>query len=121
MVYGFDFHSPAHSGGKNDLPFLVHNSIRKRDRLLRFAECLQKEITPGSLQYRAENDIAPLEEWNVIPNRGIAYNTMHRPGADSAVSLETTYAGLPENKVDQEKLVELGRCFARAIRRYIGG
>ena len=119
VVYGFDFHSPWHFHGKNDLPFLVHNSIRKRDRLLRFADCLEKEMTPESLQYRAENDMPPMTDWNRQPSRGTAYNMMHRPGADIAVTLETTYAGLPENKVTQENMVELGHCFARAIKRYI--
>lgn len=119
VVYGFDFHSPWHFRGKNDLPFLVYNSIRKRDRLERFSACLEKEITPESLQYRSTNDMPPMTDWNRQPSRAISYNIMHRPSADIAVTLETTYAGLADNKVSQENIKELGRCFGRAIRRYI--
>ena len=36
-----------------------------------------------------------------------------------AFTLETAYFGTPDNIFSQEKAVELGRCFARALARYI--
>ena len=36
-----------------------------------------------------------------------------------AFSLESAYFGTDDNKVSEERLVELGRCFARAIKKYI--
>ena len=36
-----------------------------------------------------------------------------------AFTLETAYFGTAENKVSEERLLELGRCFAKALKEYI--
>ena len=40
------------------------------------------------------------------------------PENEVAFTLETAYFGTEENKVSAERLTELGRCFAKTIKRY---
>jgi hypothetical protein len=42
-----------------------------------------------------------------------------RPECKLAFTLESAYFGTEDNKVSAERLIELGRCFARAVRKYI--
>jgi hypothetical protein len=45
--------------------------------------------------------------------------TMHcRPECKLAFSPENAYFGTAENKVSDKRLVELGKCFAKAIKKY---
>lgn len=117
--YGFDFHAPWHTKKENDTPFLVHNSVEKRDRLLRFSALLEASMTPDAFQYHSTNDYPPNTGWNHTPGAGFASNMMQRPECDIAVTLETAYFGTPENRVTAEGMVALGRCFAEALRAYI--
>jgi len=117
--YGFDFHSPYHKKGENDNAFIVQNSIEKLDRLKRFSAILEKEITPDSLKYFSENDHPPMTGWNQQPNGSFGYNMMHRPECDIAFTLETAYFGTETNKISEENMIELGRCFAKSIKKYI--
>lgn len=118
--YGFDFHAPYHKKGENDNAFIVQNSVEKLDRIKRFSAILEKEITPGSLKYSSENDHPPMTGWNQQPNGSFGYNMMHRPECDIAFTLETTYFGTEDNKVSEEKMIELGRCYAKSIKKYMG-
>jgi hypothetical protein len=44
---------------------------------------------------------------------------MHcRPECKLAFSLENAYFGTVENKVSDKRLVELGKCFAKEIKKY---
>lgn len=38
---------------------------------------------------------------------------------DIAFTLETAYFGTPENPVGAKDLIELGHCFAEALKKYI--
>lgn len=118
--YGFDFHSPGHKDGENDTIFLVRNCPEKEDRAERFAEILEKEITPLSMKYSKGNDHPPMTGWNQ-PSANFGYTMTLRPECDIAFTLETTYFGTEDNKISQEKMLELGRCFAKAVKKYIGG
>lgn len=115
---GFDFHSPWHKGGRNDQVFIVQNSLEKIDRLDLFGNILEKKISSKSLKYNKSNDIAPFTEWNT-PSAQFAFNMTVRPECDVAFTLETAYFGTEDNKVSQAKLIELGHCFAKAIKAYI--
>ena len=119
--YGFDFHSPYHKKGENDNVFIVQNSVEKLDRIKRFSSILEKEITPGSLKYSSGNDHPPMTGWNQQPNGSFGYNMMKRPECDIAFSLETAYFGTEDNKISEEKMIEFGRCYAIAIKKYIRG
>ena len=118
--YGFDFHSPWHRGGVNDNIFVVRNSVDKLDRFDRFSELLEAEITDGAMSYRKNNDYPPLTGWN-MPSTNFACTMNARVDCDIAFTLENAYFGTEENKVSEERLIELGRCFARAMKRYIKG
>lgn len=116
--YGFDFHSPWHKSGVNDNVFIVQNSTEKLDKLNRFGELFEKSITPYSLKYEHKNDYPPENGWNKSGTQFSNYMNL-REENNIAFTLETAYFGTPDNKVNEFKLLELGRCFARALKKYI--
>ena len=116
--YGFDFHSPWHLYGENDTVFIVQNSIEKLDRQKRFAEIFESEITEGSMRYSKANDHPPFVGWNQ-PSSSFSVIMTSRAECYNAHTLETCYFGTEDNKVEIAKLLELGRCYGKAISRYI--
>ena len=116
--YGFDFHSPWHLGGSNDRAFIVHKSFEKKPQLDAFGERLQQEMTAEAFQYRKESDYPYLVGWNQ-PSTCFGSYMLGRAENEVAFTLETAYFGTSENKISQQNMVELGRCFARAFKRYI--
>lgn len=116
--YGFDFHSPWHCGGVNDKAFIVQNSFEKYDRLNAFGEILQSCITKDAFGYEHKNDYPFGQGWNTGGTQFASYMKV-RAENEVAFTLETAYFGEKGNVVSQENLVELGKCFARALRKYI--
>ena len=116
--YGFDFHSPWHLCGENDTVFIVQNSIEKLDRQKRFAEILESEITEGSMRYSKANDHPPFVGWNQ-PSSSFSVIMTSRAECYIAHTLETCYFGTEDNVASAEGFVELGKCFATALRKYM--
>lgn len=116
--FGFDFHSPWHMGDQNDTVFIVQNSTKKLDKLNRFGEIFEECITENSLKYEHKNDYPFKKDWNIDGAQFGNYMTKKK-GNYLAFTLETPYFGTHENKVDEDKLLELGRCFAKALKVYI--
>ncbi|MBO5218518.1 MAG: hypothetical protein J6C52_03745 [Clostridia bacterium] len=116
----FDLHSPGFGGGANDTMAIVRSNFCDQDKMLRMGRLFMEEITPGAMRYDQENDIKTTSPWNKPEEKKVASEgySMLRGGTEIAFALETTYYGLPEDPVTQDKLIETGRCFARAIRRY---
>jgi hypothetical protein len=116
--YGFDFHSPWHKGGENDNVFIVRNNVEKLNKTEKFANILEKHISKTSMKYSSKNDHAPMTGWNQpSPNFGFTMN--QRLECEIAHSFETAYFGTENNKISDEKMVELGKCYARALKEYI--
>ena len=116
--YGFDLHSPWHKGGVNDKIFVVRNLAQKQAEFDAFSDIFESEITENSMKYSKQNDFPPCTDWNQ-PSANFGYTTHLRPECKLAFSLESAYFGTDDNKVCAERLIELGRCFARAIRKYV--
>ncbi len=116
--FGFDFHSPWHTGNENDTVFIVRNSVKKLDKTVRFSNLFEKEITPDSMKYFSSNDYPPETNWNQ-PNTNFGFTMMHRDECEIALSLETAYFGTKDNKISEDRMISLGRCYARAIKKYI--
>ena len=116
--YAFDFHSPWHSGDVNDTIFVVRNRKDKEDRYERFSSILESEIMSGSMTYKKENDYPAGKDWNT-PSPNFAYTMNCREECDIAFSLESAYFGTSDNVVTAERLVEFGKCFAHALKKYI--
>ena len=116
--YGFDFHSPWHKGGTNDKIFVVRNLIEKEAEFNLFSSIFESEISENSMKYRKENDYPPCTNWNQ-PSTSFGYTTNNRQECRLAFTLESAYFGTQDNKISGEKLVELGKCFARAVKKYI--
>jgi len=116
--FAFDFHAPWHKGGENDWIYIVRNRADKTAEYDDFAKLLEGEITEASMQYKMENDHPANTGWNQ-PSPNFAFTMHSRPECALAFSLENTYFGEVDNKVSCERLVELGRCFARTVKKYI--
>lgn len=116
--YAFDFHAPWHWGGQNDKVFIVQKSFEKADRMNAFGKILEESITEGAVKYSCEDDFEFGKGWNKDAPSFARYMLLKEEN-ELAFTLETTYFGQSDNVVSQEKLVELGRCFAKAIKRYI--
>ena len=116
--YGFDFHSPWHKGGVNDKIFVVRNLKEKEADFDRFSSFLESEISESSMKYSKNDDYPPCTGWNQ-PSSSFGYTTNNSPECRLAFTLESTYFGEWDNKISCEKLIELGRCFARAIKKYV--
>ncbi len=71
----------------------------------------------GFLAYHAKNDYPPDTDWNQYGPQFGCYMS-ERPENELAFTLETTYFGTPDNKVSEDRMLALGRCFARAVSAY---
>lgn len=116
--YGFDFHSPWHKGKVNDKIFVVRNLNEKIADFDEFSSILENEITENSMKYFKKDDYPPCTDWNQ-PCACFGYTSNIRPECKIAFTLESAYFGTEDNKVSTEKLVELGKCFAKAMKKYI--
>ena len=116
--FGFDFHSPWHISGVNDNVFIVQNNAEKLEKLNRFGEIFEDSITESSLKYEHKNDYPLGKGWNKSGTQFSNYMTKRKEN-NIAFTLETTYFGTKENRVNNDKLLELGQCFAKALKKYI--
>ena len=117
--YAFDFHSPWHKGGvRSDHVYIVRNSLEKLDKLDYFGKLLEQTVTDKSMKYDRKYDYPPMTGWN-IPGSSFATNMWKIPGCKLAFTLETPYFGEEHDQVSQERLLELGRCFAKTFKRYL--
>lgn len=116
--FGFDFHSPWHISGVNDTEFIVQNSIEKLEMLNKFGKLFEESITDKSFKYEHKNDYPFNTGWN---KDGAQFDNFMKKREENhiAFALETTYFGTAENRVDNDKLLELGHCFARTLKKYI--
>ena len=124
IIYAFDFHSPWHFGGRNDLCFAVRNREEETDKAtIQFNSFFEEETQCNSnaFQYRLGNDLPINCEWNTPSElyTSCVSSFGKRPNNRLAFSLETPYFGKPDNMVSQDRLVALGHCFGRAIIRAI--
>lgn len=122
--FGFDFHSPWHISNENDTVFIVQNSIEKANEFNRFGIILEKSITSDSLKYEHKNDYPFGVGWNKNVSgkqfgKQFANYMGKRKENKLSFTLETAYFGTPQNKVTEEKLLNLGHCFANALREYV--
>ena len=76
---------------------------------------------PDAMQYDTKNDMPIGVDWNVGGpiNKSNGAWCGSQPSVIIAFSFETTYFGEVGNIVSQDKLVHSGRCFCRAIARYV--
>lgn len=118
--FAFDFHAPWHFSGENDTVFIVRNSHEKLHEIERFGQYLQNSITPDSLPYKIENDHAPDTTWSKTTSPTFANYMLNTMKAELAFTLETAYFDAQGTQFSQKRAIELGKCFAEAVRKYIG-
>lgn len=117
--FAFDFHSPWHIGERNDNVFIVRRGTLPIDRQERIGRLLEEELIEDAMIYRTANDMPANTDWNRDRNPTFATFASRLPSCELAFTLETTYHGTPEHPTSGEKLVSLGRSFARALGRYL--
>lgn len=119
ILFAFDLHSPWHISGLNDLIFVVQKKENLVEKYNKFAEYLEESMTEEAYRFKKENYIAPNTEWNTMGGPCFCNFSTSLPTVDLSFTLETAYFGTEDNVFSQEGAVELGRCFAKAIRKYI--
>ena len=117
IEYAFDFHSPWHKGGGNDYSFIVRKS--EAESLKRFGRLLSDSLTDSAFKYTHEQDIAPGVEWNNPSLPTYARFMLDTVKAEIAFTLETAYFGKENNVASATGFLELGRCFATALKKYM--
>lgn len=118
VVCGFDFHSPWHWGGENDKVFIVRNEPSGKE-IEKFSSIFEKEITKNAMRYRSENDYPVHTGWNQGKSPTFYKGVFSGKNAKLAFSLETAYFGEKDNPFSIDGAIELGRCFARAVKKYL--
>ncbi len=118
ILYGFDFHSPWHMGGKNDLVYVIQKKTDLIPEYERFSAVFESSVTKSALQYDRRNDFPPEVDWNRPDTPCFAVYMLDQAKAKLAFTLETAYFGTGNNIFSQKNAVELGRCFAEGIRKY---
>lgn len=116
ILYGFDFHSPWHFHGRNDTIFIVEKS--KSNTYSKFSSILENSVSQLSMKYYKRDNISLNTEWNKSTTPCFSYYMNRVAKSRLAFSLETPYFGTNDHIFNQENSVELGRCFADAIRKY---
>ena len=119
VVFGFDFHSPWHYGGDNDYVFIPKKSVEKLPEINHFAELLEKSMNENAMQYVRGHDVEPNTKWNKVGSPCFGTYMLNKKSCLVAFTLETAYFGTDNNKFSQDKAVDTGRCFAKALRKYI--
>ena len=117
--FAFDFHSPWHKGGEHDNVFFVQKG--NVENLTRLAELLEGTIDSDSLGYDSRNDIPVGMGWNKTGLPTFACYMLDVIGCEISTTLETAYFGMKNDPVTAEKMVGLGRCFAKALKKYVNG
>lgn len=115
--YAFDFHSPWHWGGKNDMIFIVRKTAELDDEIDRFGTILESECGEDTMKYKTGHDQLFGQDWNKGGST-FATEALKHPECALAFTLESAYFGTADNVVTPEKLISLGRAFARAAKRF---
>jgi len=119
VVFGFDFHSPWHTGGRNDRNFIPKKSIIKLKKINKFAELLEKNNTEDAMAYHCKYDVEPNTFWNKVGTPCFASIVCDNPYSEFAFTLETAYFGVEDAKFSQQRAVNLGNNTARTFVEYI--
>jgi len=122
VAYAFDFHSPWHLGGMNDVRFLVRTQMALMPEYQRFGELLEAETAKDSnaLNHFTKDDLDPEVDWNTgAEQRPMMPNYFYWQNGAFGISLETPYFGLPDNVISQENMVAMGQAFARSVKEYL--
>jgi hypothetical protein len=113
----FDFHAPWHLSGINDVAHRVGTRYDQPEFDL-FGKILCDGISKNAFFYDCKNDILFGDGWNTIPPTTLVDYALGQ-GARVAFTLETPYFGADANVFSDERAVELGRCYGKAIKRLI--
>ena len=116
--YAFDFHSPWHKWKQNDTVFIVEKRERMKSEYHRFGSVFEKSITEKSLKFYVKDNFPVDVEWNKADAPCYSQYMSDIGNARLAFTLETTYFGTPDNIFSEDKAIECGRCFARALLEY---
>ncbi len=117
---GFDFHSPWHLYEENDAVFFVVNEYIKLEEYEKFKELLKESLIPKSYVYDGKDDVMPGVKWNKGGGKQLGFaRFVMTQGAKLGITLETAYFGREGNEFSEQRALNLGRSFAKAIKEYL--
>lgn len=116
--FAFDFHSPWHLGGVNDTVFLAIGHYHNLKNITRFSNIFEKCVSKDALPHYATDDVHPDIDWNKSNSDNFA-NYMDKKGAELAYTLETPYFKANGVCFTPDNAVETGKCFVKALNRYL--
>ncbi|MDD4688378.1 MAG: hypothetical protein PHE51_01355 [Eubacteriales bacterium] len=119
VFLAFSFHSPWHKGGLNDKAFLPQMTLDKLDRLVEFGNTFESCITQEAFKYEQKNDYPPNTDWNKVGMPCFETYLLNNKGNYVTTSVELAYFGEYNNRITQDNTVEFGRCFAKAMKKYV--
>jgi hypothetical protein len=117
VLMNFDFHSPFHSGGINDYPYLMQFKAGESQIYASISQKL-KEATKNdaaSLIYTGNADIPYGTEWNKSTTPNNKNYFLPRTIMNVSITMETPYFGLENNMFTQEKGINLGKHLYEAV------
>ena len=121
ILFAFDFHSPKHCGGINDLVHIPYNVVEDTPVYDRFSQLFQSKITPDAIPYDPANNWPADNGWNQSTNASFGRYVTDKPEHRLTFALETPYFGYPDGSVvtTRESMHAFGKCFYNAVREYI--
>ncbi len=119
VVCTFDFHSPWHQGEQNDYVFLSRSTEAMEPCTDRFGVFFREESAALPLRYEMVHDVGPNEQWNDETSPNSKNYFARQPSVHLTATLETPYFGLAESQISEERMLQLGHAFARAVLRYL--
>ena len=118
VCYGFDFHAPYHTGGRNDTVFVVRKCVENTAKYDRFGAYFEASLSADAMRYALQNDMQPGISWNSPDTPCFGVYMQATAGAELSFSLETTYFGPDNNRFTPDAAIALGHSFAQALHCY---
>ena len=117
--FAFDFHSPWHCRDENDTVFIPIKDPGMIADITEFSKLFEQENNPYSLPHFTADNIMPGEKWNVQGSPCFGTYFINK-GAELSFTLETPYFTAGDVMFTPERAKETGRCFLRALSKYLG-
>ena len=117
VLMNFDFHSPHHDGGINDLPYIMKIPDGENKIYSRISQKL-KEATANdedSLTYTGKADIEYGDQWNSKNTPNIKNYYLPRTLLHASITMETPYFCLEDNIFTQQKAINMGKHLYNAL------
>ncbi len=118
VQFSFDFHSPWHLGGENDLLYVPIKKYEKIKEITRFSKLFEAENSEDAFLHFSNDNMMPDVSWNTAndPTNSTFFTNI---GAELAFTLETPYFKVSDVAFSAERAINSGKAFVRALKKYV--